>query len=92
MALIMVDVEEAAQRLDELVDAVVTGSEVIMGREGRPLVLMLPFENPRKPDGTARHPAGRGRDAEAPEEEGTTSAPDRGIVVEHMVGISVYLT
>lgn len=92
MALIMVDVEEAAQRLDELVDAAVAGAEVIMGREGRPLVLMLRFENPRRPDGAHGHPARHGRDGDAPEEAATPAASDRGVVVEHMVGISVYLT
>jgi antitoxin (DNA-binding transcriptional repressor) of toxin-antitoxin stability system len=90
MALIMVDVEEAAQRLDELVDAAVAGAEVIMGREGRPLAVMVRFD-PRRPGSGAGHPAGRGRYAEAPEEPAPTGARDREMVVEHIVGIAVYM-
>lgn len=90
MAVIMMDVEEAAERLNELVDEVMTGSEVIVGREGRPLTMMVPFESVRNPGAPAGSDAGRGRSAEPPPEPGPTSGSDGGIIVERR-RIVVYL-
>lgn len=82
MALIMVDVDEAAERLDELVDAVMAGAEVIVGRDGRPLTLMTRFESSRNPGAPEDAPAGRGRCAEPPREPGTPNGPEHEIIVE----------
>ncbi|HEX2207078.1 MAG TPA: type II toxin-antitoxin system prevent-host-death family antitoxin [Longimicrobium sp.] len=93
MALIMVDVEEAARRLDELVDEVVEGEEVIVSRDGHPTVLMVPFEGRRRPGAPAGRSAGHAGTAEHGDESGpvASSGAVREVIVERMVGLVVHL-
>jgi antitoxin (DNA-binding transcriptional repressor) of toxin-antitoxin stability system len=48
MPSIMVGVNEAGSRLDELIDSVLHGAEVIITREGRPVAALVRFGNARK--------------------------------------------
>jgi prevent-host-death family protein len=47
-----ISIAEAESRLDELVDRVEAGEEVILTCNGRPMVQLVPVE--KQPDGTAR--------------------------------------
>ena len=53
MAVIMVDVPEAASRLDEMVDAALAGEQVVVTRDDQPVGILVPFEGPGGPDGEA---------------------------------------
>lgn len=43
-----VDVDEAAARLDELLDAVERGEEIVITRGGTPVARLVPVEQPGK--------------------------------------------
>jgi antitoxin (DNA-binding transcriptional repressor) of toxin-antitoxin stability system len=64
MAVIMVDVPEAASRLDEMVDAVLAGEQVVVTRDDQPVGMLVPFEGPDRPGGAR---AGFGAPPEARE-------------------------
>ena len=51
MAVIMMDVPEAANRLDEMVDAVLAGEQVVVTRDDQPVGMLVPFEGPGRPGG-----------------------------------------
>lgn len=49
MAVIMVDVPEAANRLDEMMDAVLAGEHVVVTRDDQPVGVLVPFDGPGRP-------------------------------------------
>jgi antitoxin (DNA-binding transcriptional repressor) of toxin-antitoxin stability system len=79
MAVIMVDVPEAASRLEEMVDAVLAGEQVVVTRDGQPVGILVPFEGPGRPGGAAF--GTRGGAGEPPEEHETPSGLDREVIL-----------
>lgn len=75
MAVIMLDVPEAASRLDEMVDAVLAGEQVVVTRDDQPVGMLVPFEGPDRPGGAR---AGLG---EPPEEREAPSGFDREVII-----------
>lgn len=53
VSIIRIDVHEAAQRLDDLVDAVLIGARVIITQHGEPVAELVPFQQLR-PAGSAK--------------------------------------
>lgn len=78
MAVIMVDVPEAANRLDEMVDAVLAGEQVVVTRDDQPVGMLVPFDGPGRPGGAAFGARGGGGE---PEERETPSALDREVIL-----------
>ena len=79
MAVIMVEVPEAADRLDEMVDAVLAGEQVVVTRGDQPVGMLVPFESPGRPGGAARASGARGSGDSAAEREGP--GLDREIII-----------
>lgn len=78
MAVIMVEVPEAASRLDEMVDAVLAGEQVVLTRNDEPVGMLVSFDNPGRtegPCGTRRGPV------ESPEERAAPSRPYHDIIL-----------
>jgi antitoxin (DNA-binding transcriptional repressor) of toxin-antitoxin stability system len=68
MAVIMMDVPEAASRLDEMVDAVLAGEQVVVTRDDQPVGMLVPFDGPGRPGEMAGSFGARGGAGEPPEE------------------------
>lgn len=81
MAVIMVEVPEAASRLDEMVDEVLAGEQVVVTRDGRPVGMLVPFEGSGRPGGAGGALGGRGGPADPLDEPGPPSRLDRDIVM-----------
>jgi prevent-host-death family protein len=81
MAVIMVEVPEAASRLDEMLDEVLAGQQVVVTRHGRPLGMLIPFEGSGRPGGEAGPFGGRGGAADPLEEHEPPSRPYHDIVL-----------
>jgi prevent-host-death family protein len=59
----IINIQAAKTHLSRIVDQVVDGQEIVLGKAGKPLVKLVPYEMPRKP----RTPglfAGRGWESE----------------------------
>jgi antitoxin (DNA-binding transcriptional repressor) of toxin-antitoxin stability system len=78
MAVIMVDVPEAATRLDEMVDAALAGEQVVVTRDDEPVGILVPFEGPGRPGGAAGSFGARGGSGEPPEER---AGLDREVII-----------
>jgi antitoxin (DNA-binding transcriptional repressor) of toxin-antitoxin stability system len=88
MAVIMVDVPEAASRLDEMLDAVLAGEQVVVTRDDQPVGMLVPFETPGRPGGPASPFGARGGAGEPPEErEGPSAFGPELIIVRRQVRI-----
>ena len=81
MAVIMVEVPEAASRLDEMVDAALAGEQVVVTRGDQPVGILVPFEGPGRPGGAASSRGARGGAGVPPEERDAPSGPDREFIV-----------
>jgi antitoxin (DNA-binding transcriptional repressor) of toxin-antitoxin stability system len=79
MAVIMMDVPEAASRLDEMVDAVLAGEQVVVTRDDQPVGMLVPFEGPGPRGGPAF--GARGGAGESPAEREVPSARDRELII-----------
>ena len=49
MAVIMLEVPEGANRLDEMVDQMLGGERVVFTRGGRPIGMLVPFDESGRP-------------------------------------------
>ncbi|HEX6367620.1 MAG TPA: hypothetical protein VF006_01730 [Longimicrobium sp.] len=81
MAVIMMDVPEAASRLDEMVDAVLAGEQVVVTRDDQPVGMLVPFEGPGRPGGTASSSGARGGSGAPPVEREAPSGFDRELII-----------
>jgi|GEM_PF-3936971 len=81
MAVIMMDVPEAASRLDEMVDAALAGEQVVVTRDDQPVGMLVPFEGPGRPGGAASSDDARGGAGVAPEEREAPSGLDREVII-----------
>lgn len=81
MAVIMVDVHEAATRLDEMVDAAVAGERIVVTRDDQPVGMLVPFDGPGRPGGAASAFGGRGGAGGAPEEREAPSGLDGEVII-----------
>jgi antitoxin (DNA-binding transcriptional repressor) of toxin-antitoxin stability system len=79
MAVIMVDVPEAASRLEEMVDAVLAGEQVVVTRDDQPVGMLVPFDGPGRPGGAAF--GARGGAGEPPQEREEPSGLDREVII-----------
>jgi antitoxin (DNA-binding transcriptional repressor) of toxin-antitoxin stability system len=80
MAVIMVDVPEAANRLDEMVDAVLAGEQVVVTRDDEPVGMLIPFDGPGRPGGEAGPFRARGG-GESPEGREPPAGFDREVII-----------
>lgn len=81
MAVIMVDVPEAASRLDEMVDAAMAGERVVFTRDDEPVGMLVPFDGPGRPGGPASSRGARGGAGVPPEEREAPSGLDREVII-----------
>lgn len=81
MAVIMVDVPEAANRLDEMVDAALAGEQVVVTRDDEPVGMLVPFEGPGLPGGAACPCGARGGSGGPPEEREAPSGLDSEVII-----------
>jgi antitoxin (DNA-binding transcriptional repressor) of toxin-antitoxin stability system len=79
MAVIMMDVQEAASRLDEMVDATLAGEQVVVTRDDQPVGMLVPFEGPGRPGGAAGPFGARGGAGVPPDE--APSGFDREVII-----------
>jgi antitoxin (DNA-binding transcriptional repressor) of toxin-antitoxin stability system len=78
MAVIMMDVPEAVDRLDEMVDAALAGEQVVVTRDDRPVAMLVPLEDPGRRGGAA---GARGGAGAPPEEREAPSGLDREVII-----------
>jgi antitoxin (DNA-binding transcriptional repressor) of toxin-antitoxin stability system len=87
MAVIMVEVPEAASRLDEMVDAVLAGEQVVVTRDDQPVGILVPFDGPGLPGGPARAVGARGGSGGPPEERQAAGMGGEIIIVRRRIHI-----
>jgi antitoxin (DNA-binding transcriptional repressor) of toxin-antitoxin stability system len=81
MAVIMMDVPEAAIRLDEMVDAALAGEQVVLTRDDQPVGILFPFDGPGRRGGAAGSFGARGGAGAPPEEREAASGLDREVII-----------
>jgi prevent-host-death family protein len=81
MAVIMVEVPEAANRLDEMMDQVLAGEQVVVTRGGRPIGMLIPFEGGGRPGGEAGPFGGRGGPADPLDEREAPPGFDPEVII-----------
>jgi antitoxin (DNA-binding transcriptional repressor) of toxin-antitoxin stability system len=87
MAVIMVDVQEAAGRLDEMMDAAVAGEQVVVTRDDQPVGMLVPFEGPGRPGGAGPFGARAGAGAPPEEREAPSGFDGEVMIVRRQVRI-----
>ncbi|HYR09766.1 MAG TPA: hypothetical protein VEQ60_18465 [Longimicrobium sp.] len=81
MAVIMMDVREAAERLDEMVDAALAGEQVVVTREDGPVGMLVAFEGPARPGGAPGPFGARGGAGVPPAEREAPSGFEREVII-----------
>jgi antitoxin (DNA-binding transcriptional repressor) of toxin-antitoxin stability system len=81
MAVIMMDVQEAASRLDEMVDATLAGEQVVVTRDDEPVGMLVPFDGPGPSAGAASPFGARPGAAGPPREREAPSGFDREVII-----------
>jgi antitoxin (DNA-binding transcriptional repressor) of toxin-antitoxin stability system len=60
---------------------VLAGEQVVVTRDDQPVGMLVPFEGPGRPGGTAGSFGARGGFGEAPEERGAPSGFEREVII-----------
>jgi antitoxin (DNA-binding transcriptional repressor) of toxin-antitoxin stability system len=76
-----VDVPEAANRLDEMVDAVLAGEQVVVTRDDEPVGMLVSFDGPGRTGGAASPFGARGGSGESPEAREAPDGFDREVII-----------
>ncbi|HEU4885369.1 MAG TPA: hypothetical protein VFT45_24185 [Longimicrobium sp.] len=81
MAVIMVDVPEAANRLDEMLDAVLAGEQVVVTRDDEPVGMLVSFDGPGRTARAAGPSGARGGLGESPDGGEAPAGFDREVII-----------